>query len=519
MSAEQGFSISLKAHPAIARRAISVGLLATAGFLAFGLLGDPAMAQSRSKPGIVINSDVLDSLGPGPAPLAPTPLAPELTPALPPSAGAGDTAAPVPLDPQLRFDLGSPGAAPATGRGGENYVVTRPGTLLFPPLQAPSSSLTPGFSQEVVREQRRRAFENAFADGPEPRSQLLLPLANANGAEGAPAAEDDDWVFETVIIDSRPSPQPAPRKPVPTAAMLAALEAEEPQEPGLQEALDQGLTPAAVETMELAPEFRNPAPAAADTADEVIPAAEPASLEAPVAAEPADSAVETAAQTAAADETPLASAPAAPKATADEEVTAANATNTVAMPSDATAPLSLLREDNPPPEATAPNAAATETTQVAEAALEGSENGLGTADGETAAAAPSAAGKGAPADPAPAVAHQQLASLPAGGELQDISFTFATDSAELTTSAQAVLQSLADDLRTMGEDRIQVLGYASSAEGSPDLDRQLALSRALKVRTFLIDAGIPSQRIQVRPPSGSAGSGPANRVDIRPVGS
>lgn len=510
MSAEQGFFGSLKAHRVIAPKAIAAGVLATTGFLAFGLLGDPALAQSRSKPGIVINSDVLDSLGPGPSPLAP--VAPtELTPDLPPSAGADDsaTAAPRPLDPQLRFNLGPPATAPAPSQGDENYVVTRPGTLLFPPLQAPSSSLTPGFSQEVVQEQRKQAFENAFADGPEPRSQLLLPLANADGtgAAGAPAAEGDDWVFETVIIDSRPNPQPAPRKPVPTAAMLAALEAEEPQEPGLQEALAQDLAPVAVtpvETTELAPEFREQTAATPDPVDEGAPAMEPSTPVAPLTGDAAEPATELA------------------EATAAEQQTTSEEAMTATAPDSRAAPLSLLKEDNPLPEA-----GATETTQAALAdppAQSLSQPVDGAAGSETATAALVMNQESTPAAANSVVERQQLASLPprselSGGELQDISFTFAADSAELTTSAQAALQSLADDLRAKSDDRIQVLGFASSAEGSADLDRQLALSRALKVRTFLIDAGIPSRRIQVRPPSGSAGSGPANRVDIRPVGS
>ena len=121
-----------------------------------------------------------------------------------------------------------------------------------------------------------------------------------------------------------------------------------------------------------------------------------------------------------------------------------------------------------------------------------------------------------PASPAPL---QQTAALLDPLVMEDISFTFDADSAELTPSARAALRTLADDLRGSDEDRIQVLGFASSEDGSPDLARQLALSRALKVRTFLIDAGIPSARIQVRPPSALSGSGPANRVDIKPIGS
>src|SRR3546814_16669532 len=79
--------------------------------------------------------------------------------------------------------------APAAGSGSlgfqpygtGNFVVTRPGTLLFPPLQAPTSTLIPGFagagdSHTANHAARTQAFDNAFAEGPEPSSQLLTPL-------------------------------------------------------------------------------------------------------------------------------------------------------------------------------------------------------------------------------------------------------------------------------------------------------------------------------------------------------
>jgi outer membrane protein OmpA-like peptidoglycan-associated protein len=121
--------------------------------------------------------------------------------------------------------------------------------------------------------------------------------------------------------------------------------------------------------------------------------------------------------------------------------------------------------------------------------------------------------------PAPSAPGVQTASLTVGEPLEDMSVAFDSDSAELSDLVQAELLSLASSLRANQAGRIQVLGFASAADGSQDLARKLALSRALKVRSFLIDAGVPSARIQVRPASNQTGSGAANRVDIRPIDS
>ncbi|WP_299624415.1 OmpA family protein [Pelagibius sp.] len=489
MSADRGCFTRHEIRGAGSLKAIAAGLLAASGALTLALAGDPAEAQTRSNSGIHINTEVLDSLGPGPEPIAPLPPSP------PP------LNAPVPIGPAVQFpglEPSTPNAQPGQPpRQGDGILVTRPGTLLFPPLQAPSSSLTPGFSVEANDQQRKKAFENAFANGPEPESQLLLPLAKGNQP---PAADDGKWEFQTVIIDSRPLPMPAPRKPQPTPAMLAALEAPaaqmaaaEPaeQEPGLQESLAEqrpSLAPIPVETAELSPPPGLAPEFAGKTADTPAPSPSVASEAAP---EPATVVAESSLETMASEP---AEAPADPSLAEVADVALlserpddslrADAPPTSSLPSPSpavsedSAPVSLLPEER---------AAATDVP-VAET----------------------------PASPATL---QQTAALLDPVAMEDISFTFDADSAELTPSARAALRTLADDLRGSDEDRIQVLGFASSEEGSPDLARQLALSRALKVRTFLIDAGIPSARIQVRPPSALSGSGPANRVDIKPIGS
>jgi outer membrane protein OmpA-like peptidoglycan-associated protein len=121
------------------------------------------------------------------------------------------------------------------------------------------------------------------------------------------------------------------------------------------------------------------------------------------------------------------------------------------------------------------------------------------------------------AAPAPAPAGLQTASLTVEN-VEDMTFLFEVDSAELSDAVQIELRSLADTMRT-NEEWIQVLGFAGGDAATTDQARKLALSRALKVRSFLIDAGIASARIQVRSLGDRAEGGPANRVDIKPIGS
>lgn len=493
------------------------------------LAAGPASAQSRSNSGITVNTDVLDSLGPGPQPLAPLPPAPLPQAAPTPLAPTGPGAA-APAGNQLRL------LPPASGtRQTRGIVVTRPSTLLFPPLQNPSSTLTPGFSGDVAREQRKQAFDNAFANGPEPQSQLLLPLAE-NG--GAAPQDDGEWVFETVIIESSPIPEMPGRKPAPTPAMLAALSEAimadaAAQEPGLEETLNGSLPAVAVTPVEtvalepqLAPEFRSP-PGVGDTGSEAASEPAPAQVAgltpSDLQAEPGQAVEETAETRATAlaepqdgtlDRTPN-----------DAQAETPGTTVAVAtLPADqAAAPPSGPASDARDSGAAAPNAPVSLLPQD----LADSGAAPAAASPETESSSETGSTRQA-AVPALAEGTTQVASLPQSSEalgagtapsLQDVTFTFAADSAELSTTAQAVLRSLADDLRDQGDDRIQVLGYAADDGGSPELARQLALSRALKVRTFLMDAGISSARIQVRPPRGTADSGPANRVDIKPIGS
>ena len=459
------------------RRRSGRSAAATGAFvLALGLIpavSSDAAAQSRS--GIYINNDVLNSLGPGPeaAPLAP------LAPAAPPT----------PLSPRSSPVYQAPLVPPAAGNdslgfepyGSGNFVVTRPGTLLFPPLHEPDSTLTPGFAGEADNHAARaRALDNAFAEGPEPSSQLLIPLDPAPAAgsddsvivfmENLPPADPDADAASAPVLTLQQPPLPAPRKPAVPAEMVAVLQEPEPAE-----------APA-----ELAPEFAAPAAPA-------------------MAALPPEAPVERAAL-------------AAPEPrTAEPEVVQP----AVAETGEPEAAATEAVDETPAPMLAQDGAAKTETVAAASSTL------VTSAEVPAPVAAPLAAAEAPSATDAPVSLLPAAAETPGGvqtaslavGTLEDRSLLFEVDSAELSPEAQTELRALADALRAGTEGDIQVLGFASGQDGSEDQARKLALSRALKVRSFLIDAGIASARIRVRSLGDRAEGGPANRVDIKPIGS
>ncbi len=91
---------------------------------------------------------------------------------------------------------------------------------------------------------------------------------------------------------------------------------------------------------------------------------------------------------------------------------------------------------------------------------------------------------------------------------------FSAGSAKLNSDASARLKGVSDSLKKNGTLRIQLLAYAGSKDGSASQARRLSLSRALAARSYLIDAGIRSTRIDVRALGNKSGNGPTDRIDI-----
>ena len=91
---------------------------------------------------------------------------------------------------------------------------------------------------------------------------------------------------------------------------------------------------------------------------------------------------------------------------------------------------------------------------------------------------------------------------------------FTAGSAKLNSDASARLQNVSTSLKKNDALRIQLLAYAGAKDGSASQARRLSLSRALAARSYLIEKGIRSTRIDVRALGNRSGNGPTDRIDI-----
>lgn len=121
----------------------------------------------------------------------------------------------------------------------------------------------------------------------------------------------------------------------------------------------------------------------------------------------------------------------------------------------------------------------------------------------------------APAPAAPlqlaAVAPPVTSSLRKGDNL---SVLFASESEHLPDSARGDLEKLAQKLERDEGLTLQLLAYAAGDEANASKARRLSLTRALKVRTYLMELGVRSTRIEVRALGNKIEGGPADRVDV-----
>ncbi len=102
-------------------------------------------------------------------------------------------------------------------------------------------------------------------------------------------------------------------------------------------------------------------------------------------------------------------------------------------------------------------------------------------------------------------------------ELDRLRLIFGEGSAELSEDVKADLLALSGYLADSQTARVELLAYATAADSLGSRARWLSLSRALAVRGFLVDKGVPITRIDVRPLGNEVMDGPPDRVDVVPA--
>ncbi len=99
-------------------------------------------------------------------------------------------------------------------------------------------------------------------------------------------------------------------------------------------------------------------------------------------------------------------------------------------------------------------------------------------------------------------------------DLESLRLPFLAEAATLPPGAEQPLGRLAALLEADRALRLQLKAYAGGDSGSASQARRLSLSRALAVRSFFIEQGVRSTRIDVRALGNRTEEAPVDRVDI-----
>jgi outer membrane protein OmpA-like peptidoglycan-associated protein len=167
--------------------------------------------------------------------------------------------------------------------------------------------------------------------------------------------------------------------------------------------------------------------------------------------------------------------------------------------------------------ATTGTATGTETTTAATVPPAPAAPATTGSDTGSAAAASGTAASGTAASTTTTTGTTQTASVPPGAATEgEIRITFPADSADIPDSVKAQLNALAQKMASDDNMRIQLLAYASGTSEQASRARRMSLSRALAVRSYLIQQGVRSTRMDVRALGNNVEGSPADRVDIIP---
>lgn len=184
-----------------------------------------------------------------------------------------------------------------------------------------------------------------------------------------------------------------------------------------------------------------------------------------------------------------------------------------APPPPETAPMAVAKaEPKPAPKASPPSAPPPEVTPVKKPVV---------------AKIPEPVIPAAPAIPVASVKPkpkakkiEQAAVSPAPKSTQPgraLQVVFGATASKLPAAAKDGLKALALKLKGKETLRLQLFAYAGGRDMSSSKARRMSLSRALSVRSFLIENGIRSTRIDVRALGSKTAKKPLNRVDVNIV--
>ncbi len=124
----------------------------------------------------------------------------------------------------------------------------------------------------------------------------------------------------------------------------------------------------------------------------------------------------------------------------------------------------------------------------------------------------------APAPPAERKKGEEKAALPPAGPPlapgRAMQIVFKPTASKLPDTAKSGLKTLAATLKGQPALRLQLMAYAGGESLSSGKARRLSLSRALSVRSYLIENGVRSTRIDVRALGNKTAEEPLNRVDV-----
>jgi outer membrane protein OmpA-like peptidoglycan-associated protein len=91
---------------------------------------------------------------------------------------------------------------------------------------------------------------------------------------------------------------------------------------------------------------------------------------------------------------------------------------------------------------------------------------------------------------------------------------FPAGATEMPPVARTTLDKTIAELKRDEASRLQIVAYATGGDEAGSQARRLSLSRALAVRSYLIDQGVRSTRMDVRALGNRSPDGPADRVDM-----